>query len=413
MKKSIALFLIGMILTASVPVSVMAEEAETAETSLIAEEISSAEEEMAEGYTIGVSIYDPDDYEAVAFHKYFEEYLGSSFNATFYYNAERIDSAEDEIAFVEELHEQGVKGIISFLSTYVEDVLPVCEEYGMYYVLGSGTLTDEVFDAVKDNPYFLGVIGPSNEDEQDAGETLAEYMSALDETRDASYLVVSGGSSLGNEMHRLRTVGILSSLQELYGLTYDETAEELAEVSETTVVETGTDVKITILPGYLEDEAAVTEAVSGGEYTAVISSMTIANAVSNIADAEAEYGYDIKVGMIDCFTDVNYEFFNTTDVNGDSRLNCLIGKYGAVVAPAFVAMSNAYAGYEEDFREDGNAFRLNQSFWYAANTDEFNEQYALSIGISDNTYSATDIMQAMKIFNEDADFETFKEFTEK
>ncbi|MCD7813542.1 MAG: hypothetical protein LUH20_05765 [Lachnospiraceae bacterium] len=410
MKKSRILWILGMILTAflSLGVAVSAAEDESEAESL------SAEEEMAAGYTIGVSVYDPEDWEAIAFRDYFEDYLGTAFNASFYYNAERIDTAEDEIAFVEELHEAGVKGIISFLSTYIEEVLPVCEEYGMYYILGSGTISDEVYENVKDNPYFLGTIGPTTEDEQTAGEILAENLAALDESGDASYLVVTGGSDIGNEMHRLRTVGILSKLQEIYGLTYEMTAEELAEITEVTEIETGTDVRITLFPGYLVDGSEVGEAVEGGEYTMVISAMTIANAITNICNAEEANGYDIKVGMVDCFTDQNYAFFNETDVNGDSKLNCLVGKYGAIVGPSFVAMCNAYAGYAEEFRtEDGSAFRLYQTYWYAASTEGFNELYAQSISAYENTYSATDMLQVLKLYNADADYEAFAEFTEK
>jgi len=410
MKKARILWIMGMFLGVflSLGVAVSAAEEESEAESL------SAEEEMAAGYTIGVSVYDPEDWEAIAFRDYFEDYLGTAFNASFYYNAERIDTAEDEIAFVEELHEAGVKGIISFLSTYIEDVLPVCEEYGMYYILGSGTISDEVYENVKDNPYFLGTIGPTTEDEQTAGETLAENLAALDENGDASYLLVTGGSGIGNEMHRLRTVGILSKLQEIYGLTYEMTAEELAELTEVTEIETGTDVRITLLPGYLVDGSEVGEAVEGGEYTMVISAMTIANAITNICNAEEANGYDIKVGMVDCFTDQNYAFFNETDVNGDSKLNCLVGKYGAIVGPSFVAMCNAYAGYAEEFRtEDGSAFRLYQTYWYAASTEGFNELYAQSISAYENTYSATDMLQVLKLYNADADYEAFRQFTEK
>lgn len=410
MKKARILWMLVMILTVflSLGVAVSAAEAESEAESL------SAEEEMAAGYTIGVSVYDPEDWEAIAFRDYFESYLGVAFNASFYYNAERIDTAEDEIAFVEELHAAGVKGIISFLSTYIEDVLPVCEEYGMYYILGSGTISDEVYENVKDNPYFLGTIGPTTEDEQTAGETLAENLAVLDESGDASYLVVTGGSGIGNEMHRLRTVGILSKLQEIYGLTYEMTVEELAEITEVTEIETGTDVRITLFPGYLVDGSEVGEAVEGGEYTMVISAMTIANAITNICNAEEANGYDIKIGMVDCFTDQNYAFFNETDVNGDSKLNCLVGKYGAIVGPSFVAMCNAYAGYAEEFRtEDGSAFQLYQTYWYAASTEEFNELYAQSISAYENTYSATDMLQVLKLYNSDADYEAFRQFTEK
>lgn len=284
----------------------------------------------------------------------------------------------------------------------------------MYYILGSGTISDEVYENVKDNPYFLGTIGPTTEDEQTAGETLAENLAALDESGDASYLVVTGGSGIGNEMHRLRTVGILSKLQEIYGLTYEMTVEELAEITEVTEIETGTDVRITLFPGYLVDGGEVGEAVEGGAYTMVISAMTIANAITNICNAEEANGYDIKVGMVDCFTDQNYAFFNETDVNGDSKLNCLVGKYGAIVGPSFVAMCNAYAGYAEQFRtEDGSAFRLYQTYWYAAGTEEFNELYAQSISAYENTYSATDMLQVLKLYNADADYEAFAAFTEK
>ena len=31
----------------------------------------------------------------------------------------------------------------------LEEVLPVCEEYGMYYVRGSGTISDEMYEKVK------------------------------------------------------------------------------------------------------------------------------------------------------------------------------------------------------------------------------------------------------------------------
>lgn len=79
---------------------------------------------------IGVSVYNLNDAEVRAFRNYLENYIGITFNVDFIYST-GILSAEDEIAFIEELHEKGVKGIISFLSTDLEQVLPVCEEYGM------------------------------------------------------------------------------------------------------------------------------------------------------------------------------------------------------------------------------------------------------------------------------------------
>ena len=78
--------------------------------------------------------------EVRAFRNYLENYIGITFLADFIYSTGILGS-EDEIIIIEELHKQGVEGIISFLSTDLEQVLPVCEEYGMYYVRGPGTIS--------------------------------------------------------------------------------------------------------------------------------------------------------------------------------------------------------------------------------------------------------------------------------
>ena len=56
---------------------------------------------------------------------------------------------------------------------------------------------------------------------------------------------------------------------------------------------------------------------------------------------------------------------------------------------------------------------MEQNFWIAENADEFNELYALSVGMYENTYSAADIMQVLKEFNPDATFEDYKAFAER
>ena len=122
---------------------------------------------------------------------------------------------------------------------------------------------------------------------------------------------------------------------------------------------------------------------------------------------------DVQVGAIDCFTGENYELFNTKGYGGAEKLDYLVGKYGAIVAPSFVAIENAYEGFADEYREDGSAFRLEQSFWKASTPEEYNRQYALSIGMYYNTYSASDMMKVMKAYTPDADFKAFKEFTEK
>ena len=126
----------------------------------------------------------------------------------------------------------------------------------------------------------------------------------------------------------------------------------------------------------------------------------------------SHYGeYDIT-GVMD-LTEDTYEMFNKKGYNGKERIDYLVGKYGAIVAPSFVAMKNALEGFAEDYREDGSAFRLQQSFWTADSVDEFNKQYALSIGMYDNTYSVEDMMEVLKSYTPETNFEKFRKFTEK
>ena len=364
---------------------------------------------------IGVSVYDLDDAEVRAFRNYFENYAGVSFEAEFLYSSS-INTAEEEIDFINELHKRNVKGIISFLSSDLEEVLPVCKEYGMYYVRGSGTISDEMYEKVKDNPYFLGTIGPSVETEMEAAAKMTEYFASDDQNKQNHYIIACGGTGTGNEMHRLRTISMLNRLQEIYGLSYDKPVEQLADAKDIEQIETGSDIKITLAPGYPSRDKLdkkLADLINTGEYNVVLSVLGANGFINVIDDYEEENDTDVLLGVIDCFTEDTYELFNTRGYAGTERLNYLVGKYGAIVAPSFVSMENALAGFSEDYRDDGNAFQLNQSFWVADSEESFNKQYALSVGMYDNTYSVKDMMKVMKSYTPETDFEEFRNFTEK
>ena len=383
--------------------------------------------------TIGVSVYNLNDAEVRAFRNYFENYdrvieinvqtdpninvdisEDRKLDVEFLYSSS-ISTAEEEISFINELHERNVKGIISFLSSDLEEVLPVCEEYGMYYVRGSGTISDEMYEKVKDNPYFLGTIGTSVETEMDAAANMAEYFVSEDQNNQNHYIIACGGSAIGNEMHRLRTIGILNKLQEAYGLSYEKSVEELVNTQDTEEIETGSDIKITLVPGYPKDhlDEKLADSLNTGENNVILSVVSASDFIKIIDAYEEENSTDVLLGSIDCFTEDTYEMFNKKGYNGKERIDYLVGKYGAIVAPSFVAMKNALEGFAEDYREDGSAFRLQQSFWTADSVDEFNKQYALSIGMYDNTYSVEDMMEVLKSYTPETNFEKFRKFTEK
>ncbi len=377
----------------------------------------SAQEEYQDQKTsIGVSVYNLADTEVRAFRDYFENYLGEAFDVDFQYSGGIIET-EEELAFIDELHEAGIDGIISFLSTDLDIVLERCDSYGMYYMRGSGTISDKEFQTAKKHGSFLGIIGPSEAAEVQAGRDMAEFFLEKDIPGTAVYIILSGGAAVGNEMQAFRCEGMLTALQEQYGFDYPQKIEELARTSETTKVEDGKkQASVVIVPGYLRDGKVSEELgflLGGGEQEIVMSTLGVEPGLKDREAAEKASGRNILVGSVDCFTEENHKWFHTKDPTGDNMLDYLIGKYGATVGPAFAAMYNALNGDEDLLKVNGEPFRLEQAFWTADSQASFDEQYDSSVNMYDNTYSVKSLQSVIRKINPEAEFEDLKELTEQ
>lgn len=297
--------------------------------------------------------------------------------------------------------------------------MELCEKYEMYYVFGSAALTDDQFEKVKNNPHFLGTVSASRQSEEEESGKMAEFFAAQDTDKTESYVICTGGASKSNAMHYARTEAMLETLAADYGITLPEKEEDMQALIKTekvTNLETSNGGKITLVPGY-PVVSPLDETVAGllddGSYQVVLSTMAPSYILDGIEVAEEKNDIDIKLGVVDCFTDETSALFNGTYNGGKQELDYLVGKYGSMLAPAFTAMCNAYSGNLEDFREDGHAFQIYQSYWVASSKEEFNKLYAETTNMYENTYSATDIMQVLKEFNPNADFASFKAFAER
>ena len=83
--------------------------------SVMASDVQSDTADQDEKMTIGVSVESVSVSKSVLreFRNYFENYVGMAFEVEFLYSSS-ISTAEEEISFINELHERNVKGIISF-----------------------------------------------------------------------------------------------------------------------------------------------------------------------------------------------------------------------------------------------------------------------------------------------------------
>ncbi len=363
-------------------------------------------------YRVGVVVYSQDSQEMMMFMNYYRDYIQAGFSVKFYFS-DAVDTAEDENAFIEALKEQGVQGVISFCGYDLPDTIRVCEENGMYYVLGSNVVSDEDYEAVKDNPWFLGSIGPDPEALYQSGCDMAEYFA---EKEAKSYIIMTGGASKGNASHAARVEGMLDTLEDKAGLVLEDDAQTLAASEENTVLKSADgSVSVILCPDYTEGGNGLdhlSSAFSQGSCDVLMSAFHAATYLDKIAEKESEQGSNIMVGAIDSFTEANFEAIQEKDAFGNASIDYIQGKYGSMAGPAFAMLYNAMTGHPEANTADGNAVRLYQEFWKATSREEYIELYGYTTGIYENAYSCENLMQVIKVFNDETTPEDLKELTE-
>ena len=323
-------------------------------------------------HTIGVAMYDPDSAEMEMFASYYRDYIEEGFPVKFIFSGKVADS-EAEKAFITEAKAEGAEGIISFAgyADGLQDVIKTCEKDEIYYALGSNSVSDENYEVIRDNPWYMGSVGPDLEAVYEAGCDMTEFF--LDKGA-GNIVIMSGGASVGNRLHQVRTWGMLNTLEEKAGLVLPESAEELSKTDKTTEL-TDKDgmVHVTICPGYTEGGNGLKnlEAVlSSGNCNTLMSAFHVSTYLDKISAKEKEQNSNIMVGAIDSFSEQNFEIFKEKDSFGNAPIDYVRGKYASMAGPAFAMIYNAITGSADAVKEDGEAVRLYQDLWTAKSEEE-------------------------------------------
>lgn len=349
-------------------------------------------------HKIGVATYDIKDAQIQMFKNYLDNYIKECFSDVTFVYSNSISGGEDLMDFLELCSENDVEGVLVFGSYDLQKEVEFCAAHNMYYIRPTATSSEADFQSVAANPYFVGEIGPGADNEYQAGFDMVQAMAQTGK----SYVILSGGGCLGNEMHRLRTVGILDALQETYGVRFARSTEELALISEPVTIEVG-ELKAVICPGYLAQKSALesaSAAISSGDYTTVLSTVPVTPLVDVLDASEMEYG------VIDCFSEENYFAFQS------GKLSYVAGKYESEIGPGFAALYNAITGHGDAFRENGRAFRLKQGFWTAASMEEYDRMYGLAVGAAVNAYNYEDLYAVIQSITPEASFDSFRTLVE-
>ncbi len=339
-------------------------------------------------HKLGVIVYNIGDEEVIGFREYLQGYIEDNFEMVKFVYSDSVSSPEEELDFIQRACDQGVEGFLSFLTYDLSAEVALCEKNEAYYLLASGTVSGEDFDAVAENPWFLGTFGPGQPFEFQAGADMARFF--LKQKAGNRYFVLSGGGCLGNEMHYQRTLGILDTLANAYGVTFPLSRTELALADKPVTVETDK-VSVTLAPGYVvfdEYREAAIEAFRGGSYDAVLSVLPPEEMVPVIGRT--------PLGVVDSYNTRNLQLFTS------GPLQFVVGKYSSMVGPAFALMLNAVTGYGEDFRDKGKAIQVTQGFWLSESEEDYDEKYALSASAAMNAYNFDDLSRVIRIFNPNA-----------
>ena len=339
-------------------------------------------------HTIGVIVYNTGDEEVIGFREYLQGYIESNFPMVRFLYSDSIQTEEEELAFIQSACDRGVEGFMSFLSRDLQAEVALCEQNHAYYLLASGTVSDEDFDAVADNPWFLGMFGPGQPFEFQAGADMARHF--LREKTGNRYFILSGGASLGNEMHYQRTMGILDTLAAAYGVNFPQSRQELARAAEPLTLELDK-LTVTICPGYISREEyleTAKETYAAGTYDAVLSVLPPADMISAIGDT--------PLGVVDSYNTRNLQ------LSTDGVLKFVVGKYSSMIGPSFALMLNAVTGHAAEFRDKGRAIQVTQGFWNSDGPEDYLEKYSLSSSAAMNAYNFDDLSKVICIYNADA-----------
>ena len=339
-------------------------------------------------HKIGVIVYNTGDEEVIGFREYLQGYIESNFPMVKFLYSDSIQNEEQELDFIQSACDQGVEGFMSFLSRDLQAEVALCEKNRAYYLLASGTVSEEEFDAVAENPWFLGMFGPGQPFEFQAGADMARYF--LREKTGNRWFILSGGAALGNEMHYQRTLGILDALSVAYGVNFPQSRQELAKTEEPLTLELEK-LTVTICPGYVSREnvlVSAKETFAAATYDAVLAVLPPAGLADVIGKT--------PLGVVDSYNTRNLQ------LSTEGVLQFVVGKYSSMIGPSFALMLNAVSGYADRFREKGRAIQVTQGFWTSDGPEDYLEKYALSASAAMNAYNFDDLSKVICIYNPEA-----------
>ena len=149
-----------------------------------------------------------------------EEYLktvGKELNMTFDFTT--TNSSSSEVSAINTYASKGYDAILLFSDDDFVASVETATNKKMYILSPTGHPTEEQYDQIKDNEFYLGSVAPLEDTEYKAGYDMAKYF--VEEKDQTAFTVFGGATLYGSTMHINRLTGMLSYLCEDPSTSYD------------------------------------------------------------------------------------------------------------------------------------------------------------------------------------------------
>lgn len=336
---------------------------------------------------IGVIREDDSSGEASAWEAYLNG-VGKEMNITFDFTT--TASSSDETSAIRTYASKGYKAVLLFSDDDRVSAVNEAANNKIYVAIPTGHPTDEQYEQIKDNPYYLGSVAPVNDTEYQAGYDMAKFF--VEQKGQKNFTIFGGATLYGAEMHVHRLAGMLVYLCETEGTSYDgATTREaligkLAGKSLDPSKFVSNTYKITgYMDGFAFDDAFSTKLTrsleTGG--TCILSvgaGDTVAKIAYGISQASGGKITGVVSGGVDAITadyaacfDLGYSY------------DC--GKFASAMGPGLILVQSALDG-KKIVNAEGYAPKVGMNYWVATSKDELNSMLASDNATNGFCYNA-------------------------
>ncbi len=309
-----------------------------------------------ETFKIGVSESQSNDQVALR-RLYYQNYVAPKYNVEFIFS-EQLKDTEAELNFIENCADMGVKAIISYRSDDVNQMVQVSQEYGILYTVNTTRTPRNEESFTYGSETYQGVWG--TEPPRVSSEFKKWLENVASEDGSEGFMITSALAFRGNTMHAECTQGVLLALQELYGLKYEDTIENIAATAVPLEVPNDKGINIYIYPGTNSTTDSwvqgASTALQTGKYGVLLQPAPTYTYTGVTVD-EVERGFDmnIKVASNASISETLKNAFNTQDKFGNPSLDMVtIQSVSLLSGMGFANVYNALTGYGDLNRGSAN-----------------------------------------------------------